>query len=154
MAFATHLSGKNWRILARGDSLSHTGDTSLTTLATVTVPANTLGANGTLRVTVLWDYTNSGNAKTLIISYGGTTYYQVAPTTNQIRRSQVQIVNIATNSQVGGPSGIDGFTTASTSPVTSSVDTTASTTLLIRCQLANSGETITLDYYVVEVSGS
>src|SRR5688500_6060251 len=50
---------------------SHTGNTTETTLATVTVPANAIGANGRLRVTSLWSHTNSANSKTLRVRFGG-----------------------------------------------------------------------------------
>jgi hypothetical protein len=154
-AFVTRPAGQNFRVFARGSSLSHTGDTNLTTLATIVIPGRTLGANGSIRVTMVWDYTNSGNVKTLSGTFGGTTFWQVAPTTTLTRRSQFGLANAgATNSQIGGPSGIDGFTTATTAQVTAAVDTTADQNLVLRCQLANSGETITLDTYIVELAGS
>lgn len=57
----------------------------------------------------------------------------------------------ATNSQVGGPTGNDGFTTATTAVVTAAIDTTAAVNIVLTAQLASAGETITLESYTVDV---
>lgn len=59
-----------------------------TTLATVSVPANSMGPNGSVIVTAVWSYTNSANVKTMRGRFGGTTFYQTQPTVTASRRSQ------------------------------------------------------------------
>lgn len=146
-------------ILARSFVLaSHTGDTSETTLATITVPAGAMGANGILRITTQWSHTSSGNNKTLFVRFSGaagTAYLNNNVTTTASTRDQRLISNRnATNSQVGtnlGAVSTGGWGSNANAVVTSAVDTTAATTIVIRCQLASSGETITLEGYLVEL---
>lgn len=133
-------------------AVSHTGDTSQTTLATVTIPANSMGKNGRLRITTVWSYTNSGNNKSLRISFGGTNYLSSNVTTSASIQDQRTISNRNdTASQVGLTSTVGGFGSSSASPVTSTVDTTSDVPLLFTGQLASSGETVTLESYLVEL---
>jgi hypothetical protein len=147
-----------WYVLAKSAvSVSHTGDTSETTLATITVPANAMGPNGVLRITTQWSYTNSANNKTMFVKFGGaagTAYLQCTATTTASHRDVRQIANVnATNSQKGNASaataGGHGITTGAV--VTSARDTTAAQDITIRGQLGNSGETVTLEAYTVEL---
>jgi len=131
--------------------MSTTGDTNENTLATITIPAGAMGANGIVRITTVFSYTNSANTKSLRVKFGGTTYQNTSVTTTASARYQTQIHNRnATNSQGGGH--ISGtFATSSGNPVTSSVDTTAAVTVLITGQNGLGSETITLESYSVEV---
>jgi len=142
-----------WRVLASSAvAVPLTGTTSETTLATIAVPGHALGANGILRVTTLMSNNNSGNTKTLQVKFNGTAYWAVAPTTTLTARGQGQIANRnATNSQVGGPNGTGGWATASGAAITSSHDTTGNLNITITGTLANSGDNMTLESYVVEI---
>lgn len=128
-------------------------DTTEDTLATITVPANTLGLNGALRIWTWWTMTSSVNNKTLRIRYSGaagTVYAAPALTTSASLVGLTVIGNRgATNSQVGGPSTTIANSAAAI--VTSAVDTTAATTIVITGQKASAGETLTLEGYIVEV---
>ena len=133
-------------------------DASEDVLATITVPANSPSSNGMLRITTQWTFTNSANTKTLRARYSGaagTIFQQFSVTTQATMRAQCEIHNRnATNSQVGaaigGPStGQWGQSTGAI--VTSAVDTTASTTIVITGQKASAGETLTLEWYLVEL---
>lgn len=131
---------------------AHTGDLTLTTMATVAVPANTLGANGFLRITAVWSWTNNANLKTTYIRFNGTSYYARSESTGLSNKIQIEIHNVnATNSQKGGPAGVaGGWGGVTGSPVTSAHDTTGSLNLTFLIQLANAGDTATLESYVVE----
>lgn len=142
------------RLLAYGGgALSHTGNTSETTLATYTMPGGTMGINSAVRITTLWSYTNSANFKTLRVKFGGTAYLFTAPTTT----ANVQAATIVRNrgslsSQVGFASSAGGsFQSTSATATTSSVDTSANVDITFTAQLASSGETITLEAYTIEV---
>jgi len=135
---------------------SVTGTVTETALATITVPAGAMGLNGIIRVTPLFSYTNSANNKTLRVrlgGIGGPAFLSNAATTTLLAQPIVLIRNRGVaNSQVG-------FTAATFSSVgittgalaTGSVDTSAATTVVISGQLANTGETITLESYLVEL---
>lgn len=144
------------QILARNASasgMSVTGTLSETALVTVTVPAGVLGINGSLIVQVSFAYTNSANTKTMRIRFGGlagTQYLSAAATTTATLSDQRWISNRgAANSQVGGQGGVAFYGTSTNTTVTSSVDTTADTTLLLTGTLANTGETIAVESYRV-----
>lgn len=130
--------------------------TAETTLATVAVPANSVGANGAIRITTLWSYTNSGNNKTLRIRLGGiagTQYCAVVTTASgSVQMQHLIRARNATNSQIG-------FSNASPSvynisyggSATSALNMTVAQDLVFTGTTALSGETITLESYIVEI---
>jgi hypothetical protein len=144
-------------ILAQsGAASSHTGNTSETTLATITIPAGAIGLNGCVRVTTLWSHTSSVNNKTLRVRFGGaggTQYLNAVHTTSASARTQAQIYNRnSASSQIGYVAGVaNPWGTNAGGNTTSAVNTTAAVDLVISGQLANSGETITLEAYTVEL---
>ena len=152
---ATASSGVPYLLAAASPNTSVTGTTDETTLATVTIPANAIGANGTVEIYAVYSYTNSANSKTLRIRFGGTSgtaYFNTASTTTANFRTNFTIANAnSTNAQVGGsPAGL--IAASSTAASTSSVDTTAPVDIVFRGLLANSSETITLVHYWVRVT--
>jgi hypothetical protein len=142
------------RILAQSAvAVSHTGDTNETTLATVTIPAGAMRANGSVEIISQWSGTASANNKTRKVKFGATVYHGVAATTSPLVRVFTRIMNRgAANSQVG-PNNNDanGWTASAGSLQTSAVDTTAAVSITFTGQLASAGETITLENYVVKL---
>ena len=143
-----------WRGLAASASqVSHTGDTDETTLATITIPAGVMGANGLLRVTTLWTTTNNANNKTQRIKLGSSEFLAYVATTEASHQHLTVIRNRgAQNSQVGAAKAAANAFDLSTSAVaTASIDTSAQASLSITGQLANAADTITLESYLVEI---
>lgn len=143
-----------WHVLGRSAvAVSHTGDTNMTTLATVTVPGGSMGPNGILRITTLWSYTNSSNNKTIRTLFGGVAFQSGIRTTTATLRDQRQIANRnAENAQVGGVTAVAvSFGSSAGAVTTAAIDTTVDQNVEFRCQLADAGETITLEYYLVEL---
>jgi hypothetical protein len=142
-------------IAQSGAANALTGTTSRTAMASVSIPAGTLGPNGFIRVTMQWSNTSSANAKTIDTKFGGTTFLNLSGfTSTASNRYQFVLMNRnATNSQIANPAAQagGGWGTNTGSPTTGSVDTTSTQTLEIGATLANSGETITLESYIVEV---
>lgn len=146
-------------VLAQSNvQVSHTGDTAETTLVDYTLPANTLPANGTLRITSTWTR-NSGGTGTVtrrirFSTISGTIYDTGTQTTAQTGiASDLNIIyaNNATNSQQS-PTSIGTTPFANTlTQVTSSVDTTSATHIVFTGQCANSGDTISLNSYMIEL---
>lgn len=129
-----------------------TGTTTETTLATITVPANVMGANGRIEITTMWSTTNSANNKTLRVKFGSLTMQSIVMTTN----ASIQVTAIIANrnntaSQVASPNSSTGTGATTNAVQTASIDTTAAVTILITGQLANTGETITLEAYSVKL---
>lgn len=143
---------------AGGAAINTPADTSEDTLATIVVPAGVMGANGFLRISTLWSFTSSANNKTPRIRFSGAsgTIYMNPVFTTTVGLAQLTIIanRNAANSQVGFASAATngGLGTSSASAaVTSSVDTTAASSIVITGQKASAGETLTLEYYLVEV---
>jgi len=148
----------SWHVLSQSSVAVPVPNAALTTeqtYVTVAVPAGAMGANGLLRITTVWTYTNSANNKTMRVRFGGTSgtqYTSATSTTTASLRTQCQIGNRnATNSQVGGSIVSAGFGTSTGANQTSAVDTAASVDLVISGQTASAGETLTLESYMVEL---
>lgn len=154
-----------WRVVAASavqaarNSVNGAGDATETTLATVTLPAGIMGANGLVRISTVWAYTNSANAKTIITRFGGTAgtiYRTLSPTTTATFKDTILIHNVnATNSQKANNSSstTGGYGTTAAALITSAIDTTATVDIVFRCNWAGAvaGETIALESYLVEV---
>jgi hypothetical protein len=146
-----------WRVLARSAvAAAHTGNTTETTLATIAIPAGAMGPNGALRVTTVFSFTNSANAKTPRVRLGGasgTAFMAPSLTTGDSSMLQRLIMNRnSASSQVGPSSTINNsFGGQGGAVVTATVNTASAQDLMITGQLANSGETITLESYIVEL---
>jgi hypothetical protein len=147
-----------WRVLAKSAvAVTHTGDTTETALATITIPAGALGPNGAIRITSLMQNNNNANAKTLRYRFGtisGTDYLGYSTTTNITHQGQRLIQNRnSASSQIAFPAGItNAYAATNVAPTTSAVNTAVSTTLVITGQLANAADTVTLESYLVELS--
>lgn len=130
---------------------SVTGTVSETVLATIPIPAGAMGLNGVLRIAPIWSYTNSANNKVLRVYFGGVLLQSITRTTTASEDWFFTIRNRgAANSQVRSPGVTPQGGTATAVP-TSSVDTSVAQTLEFRGTLANTGETITLEAYIVEL---
>ncbi len=131
---------------------SLTGTLIETTLATITVPGNTMGANGRIEIETIWSFTNSANNKTARVKFGGTTLQNIVLTTNNSMRTSCFIANRNnTASQVAPPNSSTGSGATTNAIITAAIDTTSSVSITITGQLANTGETITLEGYIVRL---
>lgn len=142
-------------VAAPRNSVNGAGDAVAQTMATITIPAGAMGRNGSVRITSVWSYTNSANAKTIATKFGGTSYAVVSPTTTADNRIQTQIFNRnATNSQIGNHfQNQGGWGSSASALVTSAIDTTAAVNITLTCNWAGAvaAETITLEAYCVEI---
>lgn len=144
------------RILAASNAaVSCPADTTEDTLATITVPAGAMGLNGILRITTHWTFTGSTNSKTWRVKFGSMSAQDTGTTSASVTslRCHTEIRNVASASSQKGNSyslTIAGSVPA-TSPTTAAIDTTAAVTMLITGQKGLAGETLTLDYYLVEL---
>lgn len=131
---------------------SVTGTVTETALATVTIPAGSLGANGLVEVIAVWTTTNSANNKSLKVKLGSTAFLNVTATTTASAQTFTRAANRnSTSSQLGYSAGATGFSTSTGANFTASLDTTADVTLTITGTLTNTGETITLEGYTVRI---
>lgn len=124
-------------------------------LATITLPANTLGLNGSVEILATWAMTNSANNKTTRVRFSGAagTEFQNRIITTQASSQQLTSISNAgaTNSQRGMGLGSPGTGETTNSIVIGAIDTTADTTIVLSGQKALAGETLTLVKYRVTV---
>lgn len=136
-------------------------DTNENILATVTIPAGMMGANGAVRIWSKWLWTSSANAKTLRVRFNGaagTQYLNIAPTTNVSVFDLRLIFNkAATNSQKShnAAAGATAFAQSALDATTSAVDTTVAVDIVFTGQKSagavSASDALVLDWYLVEL---
>lgn len=95
--------GTQWILLKPGNLLNMATPSSITdsvgqattesTLLTLNIPANALGANDGLELDLLWSCTNTAAAKRLRARFGGTVLFNVDLTTHLVFRQSVKLRN-------------------------------------------------------------
>lgn len=145
-----------WHTLAKSAvAVPLTGTTSEVALATIPIPAGAMGPNGALRVTTVFSVNNNANSKFANVRLGGLSgalYWGANLANNLSQRNMLTIHNRnSQSSQVGGVAFGAMGTPQTTGVTTSAVDTSAAVDLVISGALANAGDTITLEAYIVEV---
>lgn len=147
------------RVLASsGVAVSHTGNTDETALLTLSIPAGSMGANGWLQISSTWGFSGANSTRTPRIRLGGiagTAFFAVANASTINSHGDIRRIHNrnATNSQVcfNLASASGGVGASSGAIVTGSLDTTTALDLVLSGQVANSGDTIILESYVIEI---
>ena len=140
------------KIFSLSAPVSLTGSTSVVTLATITIPAGLLGANGKLKIYPLWLTTNNANVKTLRALFGGSTSTTMTSQSVPNNSGLVIIRNVNNEAAQKTSSGlVAGIGASSGSIASTTIDTTAATTITITGQLAVGTDTLTLEDLFVEV---
>lgn len=125
-----------------------TGTTAAVTMATIKVPADSMGPNGMLRISTMWSVTNNQNEKTIITRFGGAQTSRNAITTVSTYQDEQRIQNRGTGSQIFV---FGGFSYTGAGIAKLSMDTTQEQKIEIVGQLASSNDSITLEAYTVEL---
>jgi hypothetical protein len=148
-------------IAASGASASLTGTLTETVLATITIPANAMGANGQIVVEAYLSCTSGGapGNRDVRVRFGGnaigtSTEFFIFRGSNTTLTMQVhaRISNgNATNAQKGPAlqTTVSGYGASSNAKVTASYDTTSDQYILITGDLTDTGDTIVLESYNV-----
>ena len=140
------------KIFSLSAPFSLTVSTSVVTLATITIPAGLLGANGKLKIYPLWSTTNNANVKTLRALLGGSTCTTMTSQNVSNNSGLVIIRNTNSESAQKCSSGlVAGIGASYGSIAVLTIDTTAATTVTITGQLAVGTDTMTLEDLFVEV---
>lgn len=123
------------------------------TLATIAVPAYSLGTKGRLRIVTTWTFNNTLDNKIISVKFGASTFFTTTQTTNLSGRWITEAQNRdATNSQLGGTgSGDSSYGAIAGAVFTAAVDTTADVNITLVGQKAVAGDTCTLEGYSVEL---
>jgi len=143
-----------WNVLSHSAvAVAHTGTVAETTLATITVPAGAMGANGMLRITQVWSFTATANAKTMRTRFGGTQHNVFLVNTAVANsRFQLEIHNVNSAAVQKGAQANTGGWTGTTSALTAgAINTALAQNITLTAVLGLSSETMTLESYTVEV---
>jgi hypothetical protein len=141
------------QILIQNTRISNTASSvAENTVYTATIPANTLGPNGTLHIYEVHTYTGT-NTKTfrLKLSQSATTVTVLthAPTNAQTSKFDVHFINRGgtSSNSILNPAGYNA--SSSTAPSSLTFDTTQDMTLIVTLQNSSSAETMHLDHLQV-----
>jgi len=140
------------KVFSLSAPVSLTVTTLAVNLATITIPAGLLGANGKLKIYPLWATTNNANVKTLRAIFSGSTCTTM--TSQSVPNNSGLVIIRNTNNEAAQKcsSGlVAGIGSSAGSIVSTTIDTTAATTLVISGQLAVGTDTLTLEDLFVEV---
>jgi len=126
-------------------------DTNENTLYSLVIPANSMGANGVIKVSYITSCTSSANNKSVKVKLGATAFQTstVTAVTGVAIMTSIRNRN-ATNSQMAAASAV-GDTSASVGLNTGAIDTTQGQTLTITGTKALAGETLALESVIVEL---
>jgi len=133
-----------------------TGTTAETTLATVVVPANSMGANGRIEIEAVWGFSSGGSPGTRTTRHrfaGNSIHTQACANTVQTYSTNPGISNRnATNSQVCRNTAAAGsWGTTVSSIQTFAIDTTSAQNITFTCQLSDAGDSAVLHSYCVKL---
>lgn len=139
---------------------AYTQSTAELTINTITVPGDSMGANGSLRYGSKVSVNSSANAKTVNVKYGGTTMLNGTTSTAGVSSFRFQNGIIgnqnATNKQVGeaggsfgGANGVNSGTIAR-----GTVDSTTDQSLTVTATLGVATEYVILESSLIEVMQS
>jgi hypothetical protein len=142
-------------VVATAGSVTLTGIVPETIMASLRIPANSIGKNGAVEVTTLWAYTNSANNKTMNARFAatagitGTIMGNIVVTTNASSQGlwimrNANATNVQ-NSYVTSMMVPYGATTVATF-YTTAVDTTADSYVNLTGTVAAAAETLTLQH--------
>lgn len=135
-----------------GAAVSAPADTNEDTLATVTVPAGAMGANGMIRCEGQVNVTNNANNKTFRVRFGGAAgdvFMQLSPVNATAAQFQTIILNANSASAQSGASTMwaNSGTAFSDGGKSGTQATASAVTLLITVQKASGADTAQLAGY-------
>lgn len=131
-------------------AVSHTGDLTETTLATVTIPGGSMGPNGSLFVETLFGKTGT-TAASIRIKLNGTAVRAQSTGGDASANTAVRVWNRNSQSSQISFNTAAVYTTSGSTTNATAIDTSADVTLTITAQLGLAGDSITLEAYTARV---
>jgi len=130
-----------------------TGTTAETVLAAVKVPAKSLGRNGAIRATALYNLTNNANNKTLRMRLGGLSGSSMGSFVSASGASARLVFTFQNQNSPASQVAIDGagFGQTNVALLTGAVDTNLEQDLVLTGQLANGADSIVLSAFEIEI---
>jgi hypothetical protein len=134
--------------------VSHTGDANEFTLATIDLPANSMGPNGSVSIEALFSHTGSAGNFIGRIRFGAAILagnFQIGAANKAERINNTIYNRNAANSQIFSSNLNSTYPLAldPNPPTTAAIDTTVAVSITITGQVVNAADTITLEAYTV-----
>jgi len=146
------IPGTPYVIKSYGAANSITGVTVETTAATIAIPANSIGPNGSITIHSIVSATNNANAKVFRVRYGGTSFVAISMASQASLNNEIKIYNRnATNSQIAPASITTSYGVTTAANITGAIDTTTNQDITITLAPTNAADTMTLEAYTVEI---
>lgn len=134
-------------------SAAWTGSTATHDFVTLTLPGGALGPNGSMEVQTFWTAPDNANVKTvsIVLDGGAVQSWQLgsngkAGALMRIANRNSEASQLITRSNTTSPYGVGTVAHA-----TSTIDTSVDKVLIIRGQLANAADSLTLEGYIIKV---
>ncbi len=146
------------RILGQGLDISGsrtiTGTLTETSVYQLIIPGNSMGPEGSLRVSALWSMTNDASVKTLRLKFGNSSPLTFPGATSSVTSMNfictIQNMGV-TNSQEGHGSLASSVFTTTAALLTANIDTTVDQLLEVTLQLADVADFASLRRILVEL---
>jgi hypothetical protein len=122
------------------------------TLASVTVPGWSVGTGGEIEINALFSFTNSANAKNIVMTFGGGAILTLAAASVASVSVQKDIVNRGGSQIVSSAVGATGHGASTGTVVTLSVNTNVAQTFAITAKPATANEVVQLEYYSLQAT--
>jgi hypothetical protein len=120
---------------------------TVVTLASVTVPGSSMGIGGTMEVDALFTVTNNATAKTLGMTFGGSSLLSAAAASSASAFAQKVLYNRGSSTIIGNSASNLGHSTSTGANVTLSVDATADQIFAITAQPATANNLMRLEAF-------
>lgn len=137
---------------------SHTGNTTETALATISIPAGIMGTNKILRIQSFWTVTANTNTKTARHRFGGlagTEFGRSLATATAANPRHIVDYIMNRNSASAQLGQYISSRTTDTIPtsgtISGTIDTTLAQDFILTGQLGTGTDTITLEAYIIEL---
>lgn len=147
----------SWYVLAATQvAVAAPGDTNENVLGSVIVPAGAMGANGRLRITTFWSFTNNANSKLIRMKFGGSTFQLTEAASQSGLRLSNEIINLNNVASQHGTgiylTGGWGFAAVVSGVIALAINTANAATIEMTAQKAVAGDAVTLFGYLVELA--
>jgi hypothetical protein len=125
---------------------------TVVTLASVTIPAWSMGIGGGMEIDSLFSMTNNATVKTLGMTFGGTSVLSVALANNASVSVQKNMVNRGSSQIISNSATSVGHGLSTGAVVTVSADATTDLVFAITAQPATANNLIRLEYFKLSIN--
>ena len=127
--------------------------TALTTMDTVTIPANSLAVGDSIEIAHVWSCNSNANTKQpgIYVAGGATPVTAINALTTNLGLVHIVYLKVTSSTNLRAIRPNTGYGTTSSAIVNQTIDITTSTAIDFKGQKAVSGDTLILEHYAVKI---